>query len=284
MVRFRVDLKRELEALKQRADSVYRTGIIQGTGVRIPGPRPKRPSGPLTELVPGEQCETGGERFYRVEARADTIWDDARQFHREYLEALRNPFPPGSEALEGLKVMQEAAPEQICYLDLETTGLSMAPLFLVGLMYSSGDDLVVDQLFARDYTEERAVLVHTAETLKGFEMLVTFNGMRFDIPFLEERMIYAGLEFVGTPVHVDLLPVARRILKKRTPNHKLQTLERYLCNRKRIGDVPGSEIPGVYHEYVRTRDAGDIAGVFHHNRLDLLTMLQLVTVFLSRSG
>jgi len=278
MVRFRVDLKRELEALKRRADSVYRTGV------RIPEPPPKRPSGPLTELVPGELYGAGGERFYRVAALAETIWDDARQFHREYLEALRSPFPPGAEALDGLKVMQEARPEEICYLDLETTGLSMTPLFLVGLMYSSGDDLVVDQLFARDYTEERAVLVHTAETLKGFKMLVTFNGMRFDLPFLEERMIYTGLEFAGAPVHVDLLPVARRILKKRTPNHKLQTLERYLCNRKRIGDVPGSEIPGVYHEYVRTQDAGDIAGVFHHNRLDLLTMLQLVTVFLSRSG
>ena len=277
MVRFRVDLKRELEALKRRADSVYRTGA------RIKEPLPKRPSGPLTELMPGEQQKAGGELFYRVAVQAETIWDDAGQFHAEYLEALRSPFPPGAEALDGLKVMQEARPEEICYLDLETTGLGMTPLFLVGLMYSSGNDLIVDQLFARDYTEERAVLVHTAETLKRFSLLVTFNGVRFDVPFLEERMVYAGLEFASTPVHVDLLPVARKVLKKRTPNHKLQTLERYLCNRKRVGDVPGSEIPGVYHEYVRTQDAGDIAGVFHHNRLDLLTMLQLVTVFLSRS-
>jgi uncharacterized protein YprB with RNaseH-like and TPR domain len=278
MVRFRVDLKRELEVLKKRAEGVYRTGV------RMPEPQPKGPSGPLTELVPGMQCEAGGGRFYRVAVPAEAIWDDARQFHGEYLEALRSPFPPGAEALDGLKVLQESRPEDICYLDLETTGLSMAPLFLVGLMYSSGDDLVVDQLFARDYTEERAVLVHTEDTLKRFGVLVTFNGIRFDIPFLEERMVYAGLELARVPVHVDLLPVARRVLKKRTPNHKLQTLERYLCNRKRVGDVPGSEIPGVYHDYVRTQDAGDIAGVFHHNRLDLLTMLQLVTVFLSRSG
>ena len=277
MVRYRVDLKRELEVLKKRADSVFRTGV------RIPKPSPSRPSGPLTQLVPGEQHEAEGESFYRVEVLAETIWDDAPQFHGEYLEALQSPFQPGDKALDGLKVLQEADPEEICYLDLETTGLSMTPLFLVGLMYSSGDDLVVDQLFARDYTEERAVLVHAAETLKRFNVLVTFNGVRFDVPFLEERMVYAGLEFAGTSVHVDLLPIARRVLKKRTPNHKLQTLERYLCNRKRVGDVPGSKIPGVYHEYVRTRDAGDIAGVFHHNRLDLLTMLQLVTVFLSRS-
>ncbi|HER43060.1 MAG TPA: hypothetical protein ENO08_01200 [Candidatus Eisenbacteria bacterium] len=279
MARFHVDLKRELEDLKRRADSVYRTGA----GARAPEPRPVRRSGLLAELVPGEQCEAGGGRFYRARVDAETIWGDARRFHGEYLEALRSPFPPGAEALAGLKALQETAPEEICYLDLETTGLAMAPLFLVGLMYSSGDDLVIDQLFARDYTEERAVLVHTAETLRRFGVLVTFNGARFDVPFLEDRMIYSGLEFAPTPGHLDLLPVARRVLKKRTPNHKLQTLERFLCNRKRVDDVPGCEIPGVYHEYVRTRDAGRIAGVFHHNRLDLLTMLQLVTVFLARS-
>ena len=277
-VRFRVDLKRELDALKRRAESVYKRGE------QIPKPPPRRPSGPLAELVPGELFEAGGEHFWRVEALAETIWDDASRFHAEYLETLGSPFAPEAGSVQDLQALQEARPEDICYLDLETTGLSMAPLFLVGLMYSSGDDLVVEQLFARDYTEERAVLVHTAETLKRYEVLVTFNGMRFDMPFLEERWSYAGLEPTGVPIHVDLLPVARRLLKKRTPNHKLQTLERYLCKRKRIGDVPGSEIPGVYHEYVRTHDAGGIAGVFHHNRLDLLTMLQLVTVFLSRSG
>ena len=71
------------------------------------------------------------------------------------------------------------------------------------------------------------------------------------------------------------------MVRRRTPNHRLQTLESFLCQRKRVGDVPGSEIPDVYHEFVRNGDARDIAAVFHHNRLDLLTMVQLVTIFLS---
>ena len=103
----------------------------------------------------------------------------------------------------------------------------------------------------------------------------------FDLPFLGERMVVAGIDFSPPENHLDLLPVARRVLGTRTPNHRLQTLETYLCKRKRIGDVPGYEIPDVYHDFVRSGDASAIAGVFHHNRLDLLTMLQLVTVFLS---
>jgi uncharacterized protein YprB with RNaseH-like and TPR domain len=275
MVRFQSDLRRELEALKKRAE-----GVFHPAG---PPPEPvRRPRGELAELVPGEPVDIEGESFYRARAGAGALWEDAKQFHGEYLEALGNPFPPDVRIPGALKVLKEIRPEEICYLDLETTGLSSAPLFLVGLMYTAGRDLIVDQLFARDYTEERAVLIQTSGFLERFGVLVTFNGMRFDIPFLQERMVYEGLEFSPPAVHVDLLPVARRVLKKRTPNHKLQTLEKYLCNRKRVGDVPGSEIPGVYHDFVRTKDAGDIAQVFHHNRLDLLTMLQLVTVFLSR--
>lgn len=276
MVRFQSDLRRELEALKRKAEQAFKQAAPRRTAVM-------RPSGPLKELVPGETADFGGEAFYRVTTGAERIWDDARQFHGEYLEALGSPFFPDKPGLKALEALRETETERICYLDLETTGLSAVPLFLVGLMYTSGESLYVDQLFARDYTEERAVLGFTADFLGRFDVLVTFNGVRFDIPFLSERMIYERLEFEPPPVHVDLLPIARSVVNDKTPNHKLQTLERYLCKRKRIGDVPGSEIPGAYHDFVRTQDAGVMADVFHHNRLDLLTMLQLVTVFLSRS-
>jgi uncharacterized protein YprB with RNaseH-like and TPR domain len=78
-----------------------------------------------------------------------------------------------------------------------------------------------------------------------------------------------------------LAPLARAVVGGKTPNHRLQTLEAHFCKRKRIGDIPGAEIPSAYHEFVRTHDAKNMANVIHHNRLDLVTMLQLVTVFLS---
>jgi uncharacterized protein YprB with RNaseH-like and TPR domain len=216
-----------------------------------------------------------------VLADAGTIWEDASQFHAEYLETLASPFVPEAKGLESLLVLKEVRPEEICYLDLETTGLSGVPLFLIGLLYTEKERLVVDQLFARDYTEEPAVLGFINHLMATYRVIVSFNGIHFDIPFVADRMRYSGIEFALPDRHVDLLPLARRMVRGRTPNHKLQTLEVYLLRRKRIGDVPGSEIPDVYHEFVRTGDAGGIAGIVHHNRLDLLTMLQLVTVFLT---
>ena len=274
MVHYRNDLQKELEELKKRARGVFKQ-------TRRSGIETVRPSGPLELLVPGVEVAAEGVAFYRVLAEARSIWEDAGRFHEEYLEVLASPFFPETKGLEPLKMLKDTSPGKICYLDLETTGLSMVPLFLVGLMYTEGEKLVIDQLFARDYTEEAAVLDYLKKHIGGFEVLVTFNGAQFDMPFVRDRMRYTGIEFAPPARHVDLLPVSRRVLKRKTPNHKLQTLEVYLLNRKRTGDVPGSEIPGVYHEFVRTRDAGGITGVIHHNRLDLLTMLQLVTVFMT---
>jgi uncharacterized protein YprB with RNaseH-like and TPR domain len=290
-----IDLKRELEELKKKAEGIFKpprspfeagrpgaegfggaASSAGAGGAAIPA-RTVR----LADAVPGEEAFFEGGAFWRVLTAAGTVWSDAAAFHREYLEALGSPFFPKATGLAALAPLKAARPERICYLDIETTGLRMSPLFLVGLMYTSGADLVVDQLFARDYSEEETVLGFLADRMPRFDILVTFNGITFDVPYIRERMTVHRLSFAPPPVHIDLLPLARVVVADRTPNHRLQTLEAHLCGRKRIGDIPGAEIPGAYHEFVRTQDAKDMANVIHHNRLDLVTMLQLVTVFLS---
>lgn len=299
----RRDLKAELEALKARARGVFRPDrgsipVHPGPSApravppvpEIPGvpldslePPPPRPRGPLDLLVPGAAHDTPAGRLWRVVSPASAIRAEAERVHGEYLEALAGEIPPAGSPTAPLELLQRTGARGVLYLDIETTGLSSAPLFLVGLMYSAPEGLVVDQLFARDYTEEAAVLAATAQSISRYPALVTFNGARFDIPFISERFIVHGVEAPAAPVHVDLLPVSRGVCAGRTPNHRLQTLERCVLGRKRIGDIPGAEIPGAYHEFVRTGDAGEMAAVIHHNRLDLLSMLELVTVYLTRA-
>mgnify|MGYP001766056536 CR=1 FL=1 len=244
-------------------------------------PEAPLPEGPIEMCVPGETALSAGGVFYRVLADAGNVWGDAPKIFNEYLEILSGPFPPLKEAPVSLSILKKAKPSEICYLDIETTGLGNTPLFLVGLMYARDGKLVLDQLFARDYTEEKAVLQFLSDILGQFPVLVTFNGERFDIPFIAERMAVEMIDFSPPGAHVDLLPVARKVLGRRTPNHRLQTLEVFLLGRKRKGDIPGSLIPVAYHEYVRTRNAVRMAGVIHHNRLDLLSMMELVTIFMS---
>jgi uncharacterized protein YprB with RNaseH-like and TPR domain len=54
------------------------------------------------------------------------------------------------------------------------------------------------------------------------------------------------------------------------------TLEEGICGRRRTGDIPGSEIPEAYHEFVRTGNAHRIWAILYHNALDLVTMGELL--------
>jgi uncharacterized protein YprB with RNaseH-like and TPR domain len=68
---------------------------------------------------------------------------------------------------------------------------------------------------------------------------------------------------------------ARRHWKRQLPNCRLQTLEWYICGRRRDDDIPGSQIPATYHHYVRTGQTRDMESVLHHNVVDLITLLEL---------
>jgi uncharacterized protein YprB with RNaseH-like and TPR domain len=84
-----------------------------------------------------------------------------------------------------------------------------------------------------------------------------------------------GLDDPGDRPHLDLLHHARRRWRDVLPDCRLQTLEWRVCGRRRSGDIPGEEIPEVYHRFVRTGDSRDIVSVFHHNALDLVTLADL---------
>ena len=56
---------------------------------------------------------------------------------------------------------------------------------------------------------------------------------------------------------------------------RLQSLEVELLGLRRSGDIPGDEIPHVYFDWVRRRDARLMARVFEHNRQDIVSLAAL---------
>lgn len=166
--------------------------------------------------------------------------------------------------------------EHALFLDLETGGLSSSPVFLAGTMHWNGEDFVLRQYFARHYGEESALLRAVAAAARGFEFLVTFNGKSYDAPFLAGRAVVHGQRLALPARHLDLLHPARRRWKARLRDFRLTTLELYVCRRRRSGDVPGEEVPGLYHDYVRNGDPYRLIPVFHHNMLDVITMAEIL--------
>ncbi len=178
------------------------------------------------------------------------------------------------------------APERLVYLDTETTGLAGGTgtcAFLIGVGTVEGTQFVVRQFFLRDYPEEKAVLHSLTEILNAHDGLVTYNGKTFDVPLLETRYALARQKSpFARLVHLDALHPSRRLWRLRLESCKLTDLESEVLGIGREGDVAGSEIPGIYFDYLRTGDARGLQPVFYHNALDIMT-LAAVTVELARA-
>ncbi len=233
----------------------------------------------LEDALAGEETERAEGKFYRVATPAREV-EGAADLAERFADLLHEPGSPlRRELRRRLPEVTEYALEHLVFMDIETTGLSCSPLFLIGIMVWTGDDFEVRQFLARHYGEERAVVAEFLEEQGRHPLLVTFNGKTFDYPYIRSRATVSGLRFADVPAHLDLLHVSRRFWRRRLPNCKLQTLERHLCQRVREGDIPGAEIPDAYHAYVRTGNAYQIVDILKHNLLDLVTLADLMTHF-----
>jgi len=170
---------------------------------------------------------------------------------------------------------------RFAFLDTETSGLSGGTgtyAFMVGIARFENDNFLLRQYFMRDPAEEPAMLEAIAHFLAPAQALVTFNGKAFDAPLLATRY---RLHHIPVPFkdysHLDLLPLARRLWRDRLESRALKYLEQHVLGLTRsIEEVQGYEIPWLYFDYLRSRDARPLAGVFYHNAMDVVAMAALL--------
>jgi len=260
------------------APILYRRDLPHSPDPRLQAFEVTAPHVELADAVQGVEARTGaGEHALVVETPLpdlDPKWTDLCETFRR---AVTGPAP--GLGIHLADVCGQAPPrlEDILFLDLETTGLSSSPLFLIGAMVWRDGRLVARQFFARDYSEERAVVELFAEEAAGRRLLVSFNGKSFDLPYVRVRAAATGGPFALNMAHLDLLHVCRRVYGRSFGDCRLQTLERAVCGRLRHGDIPGHLIPQAYHDFVRTGNARQMAECLKHNLLDLVTLADLMT-------
>jgi uncharacterized protein len=229
----------------------------------------------LEELVQGQRVENERGEFFLVESEAHL-----ESSHGEIpLTRFRTLDPECVAVLSGEPELAAFPLAAAAFVDTETTGVSGGAgtaAFLVGVGWVDGERFRVRQYFMRDYHEEAALLRALADELARFPALVTFNGKTFDLPLLESRYRLNRERYpLERASHLDLLQPARRLWKARVESCRLQSLERELLGFVRTGDVTGEEIPRVYFDYLRRRDARALARVFEHNRLDIVSLAAL---------
>jgi uncharacterized protein YprB with RNaseH-like and TPR domain len=233
---------------------------------------------PLEELVEGMRVENERGEFFLVET---AVHLEVR--HGDVPLSRFHAIEPSTiSVLTAEPDLEDFDLRRAVFLDTETTGLAGGAgtaAFLIGVGWVDGERFRVRQYFMRDYHEEAALLHGLAEELRRFDRLVTFNGKMFDVPLLDARFRLNRCRFpLAEAKHLDLLHPARRLWKARLESCRLQSLEAGLMGLRRAGDIPGEEIPQVYFDWVRRRDARTLARVFEHNRQDIVSLAALAVL------
>lgn len=154
-------------------------------------------------------------------------------------------------------------PSKVVYLDIETTGLSSYydEITLVGLY----DGKQVRTLIAGHNLDRLPAF------LKPYEILVTFNGSLFDVPFLKAKFPKLKLP----PIHLDL----RFLLRRLGYSGGLKEIENQvgLQRDKQAENVDGLMAPVLWARYQQ----GDLASfeqLLKYNVADITSLQSLMTL------
>lgn len=112
-----------------------------------------------------------------------------------------------------------------------------------------------------------------------FRCLIHFNGNNFDIPYLQQKCIryalpYSFDDFEGIDLYKRISPYKFFV---KLPNCKQKTIEQYL-GYEREDAYTGSELVGVYQEYVTNPTELAKDSLLLHNQEDLLGMLRILPI------
>jgi uncharacterized protein YprB with RNaseH-like and TPR domain len=260
------ELRRKIDEVIRRREHIIPASIPTARGSKTP----------LEHIIAGEEARTAYGSFFlsRSILNADDIHGHVRvcDFACPSIEAMA--------FLAGHKIFKNMTIDNGLFLDTETTGLMGGTgtfPFLIGLGWFEANRFITCQLFARDFSEEGAMLRYLSKVASGKRFLVTFNGRAYDLNLLATRFVLNRAQdtLTGMP-HIDLFHPSRRIFAHRLENARLSTIETYVLGVRRDGDVPGFEIPQRYFDWLRYRDGRLLEDVFEHNRLDVVSMALLL--------
>lgn len=229
----------------------------------------------IDRIVPGEVVVVEEDEFYLVRQdfllstqHGDLTLGDGLNVEGRHISLSANDAE-----------LAEFDPRTAVFVDTETTGLmggTGTVAFLVGVGYFVDDVFRLDQCFMRDYDDEEGMLNYLDTLFKKADTLVSFNGKSFDLPLLRTRFITNRIPFrLESTMHFDLVHASRRFWKKRLKDCSLGNIEKEIMGIQRVGDVPGYEIPAIWLDYLHSRDARKLKGVFYHHQMDILSLATL---------
>jgi len=151
------------------------------------------------------------------------------------------------------------------FLDIETTGLSPAwcEITVVGIHIFDGGDTGFVQLVGEEVTADNLLIA-----LEGTQVIYTYNGSRFDLPFIQSRL---GINLAELFTHCDLMYHCWRS----DLYGGLKGVERQLGIPRRLREINGYQAVRLWWRYVNDYDQGALATLLEYNKEDVINLKTL---------
>jgi uncharacterized protein YprB with RNaseH-like and TPR domain len=159
------------------------------------------------------------------------------------------------------------------YLDIETTGLSSYynEITVIGIYREDSTDERLIQLVGGDATKDNLL-----EVLDGVDKIFTYNGNRFDIPFIHN---YLGVNLAAMYPHHDLMYDCW----KNNLYGGFKAVEQQLGIRRQLKDVNGFEAVKLWWRYRDYSDHDALATLLAYNREDVVNLKVLREILWSHT-
>lgn len=151
------------------------------------------------------------------------------------------------------------------YLDIETTGLSpsMDSITVVGIYRDCHEGAVMQQLVGHEINRDSV-----SAALAGVTTLHTYNGVQFDMRFIEIQLQF---RLPAQVVHRDLMYDCW----KRNLYGGLKSVERQLGIPRSVQGVSGREAVVLWWRWVDSGDLEALERLLAYNREDVENLVKL---------
>ena len=156
------------------------------------------------------------------------------------------------------------------FLDIETTGLSpyYSEITVIGIHVFDGLDTRFVQLVGDEVTIDNVL-----SALNGVEVIYTYNGRRFDLPFINNRL---GINLAELFTHHDLMYDCW----KNNLYGGLKSVEQQLGITRRLKDINGYDAVRLWWRYVNDYDEDALDTLLEYNREDVINLKTLKEILL----
>lgn len=164
--------------------------------------------------------------------------------------------------------------ENDCVLSINTTGINRQKnkIFLVNII-TGGTNGILKQFFLNENNDNKIILEDIYSLLEN-KNIYTFNGISFDIPFLNKYFLDNSITTLNDNIY-DMYLFLKNYNFLKLNNYKIKDIYEIFTNKK-YEIINISDTKKNYKEYIKNKDENLLKSILNEGKLSVIYRLEIL--------